>query len=327
MPTMRAAIATAEGIAFHDDVPRPVPGDHEVLVKVAAAGVNRADIGTAKATATSPFTIVGQEWAGEIVEMGKNVKGLKKGETVMCFGRSGGYAEYAVADAGWVMPFKTSDIKMEQAGVLPLALMTAHDALKTRGQLQSGQKVLVQGASSAVGIMTLQVARALGASVVAGTSRDESKYPRLTALGATLMLNSSKPDWADTLLKATDGKGVDVVVDFVSGPTVNDSMKATNVLGHIVNVGRLGGGTANFNFDLHAARRINYIGVTFRTRTIEEVREIFSEVRNDIWGAVESRKLQLPIDKVFSFAEIGKAFEHMEANKHLGKIVLSMPVA
>jgi NADPH2:quinone reductase len=95
-------------------------------------------------------------------------------------------------------------------------------------------------------------------------------------------------------------------------------------LGRIVNVGRLGGTHADFNFDLHAARRISYIGVTFRTRSIEEVREIFDEVRKDIWGAVESRKLQLPIDKVYAFDDIDKAFEHMEANKHLGKIVVTL---
>ena len=89
-------------------------------------------------------------------------------------------------------------------------------------------------------------------------------------------------------------------------------------------VSRLGGTRAEFNFDLHAARRINYIGVTFRTRTIDEIREIFDEVRKDIWGAVESRKLQLPIDKVYKFDEIGAAFAHMEANKHLGKIVVTL---
>jgi NADPH2:quinone reductase len=94
-------------------------------------------------------------------------------------------------------------------------------------------------------------------------------------------------------------------------------------LGRIVNVGRLGGTHGDFNFDLHAARRIQYIGVTFRTRGIEEIREIFKQVREDIWPAVESGKLKLPIDKVFSFADIGRAFEHMEANKHLGKIVVT----
>ena len=126
------------------------------------------------------------------------------------------------------------------------------------------------------------------------------------------------------MLKATGGKGVDLIVDQVSGPVANQNLKATTVLGRIVNVGRLGGIKGEFDFDLHAARRINYIGVTFRTRSVEEIREIFAEVRRDIWPAVESRKLQLPIDKVFAFDEIGKAFEHMEANKHLGKIVVTL---
>ena len=104
----------------------------------------------------------------------------------------------------------------------------------------------------------------------------------------------------------------------------NQNLAATKIKGRMVNVGRLGGTRAEFNFDLHAARRIHYIGVTFRTRTIEEVRAIFEEVRKDVWGAVESRKLQLPIDKVYAFSDIDKAFEHMEANKHLGKIVVTV---
>ena len=124
------------------------------------------------------------------------------------------------------------------------------------------------------------------------------------------------------MLQATSGEGVDLIVDQVSGKVASQNLKATKVRGRIVNVGRLGGTHADFNFDLHAARRINYIGVTFRTRSIEEIREIFDGVRNDIWPAVESRKLRLPIDKVFAFDDIGKAFEHMEANKHLGKIVV-----
>ena len=110
----------------------------------------------------------------------------------------------------------------------------------------------------------------------------------------------------------------------MSGKVANKNLAATKVKGRIVNVGRLGGTRSEFNFDLHAACRIHYIGVTFRTRSIEEIRDIFDEVRKDIWRAVESRKLQLPIDKVYKFDEIGKAFEHMEANKHLGKIVVTL---
>jgi NADPH2:quinone reductase len=110
----------------------------------------------------------------------------------------------------------------------------------------------------------------------------------------------------------------------VSGKTANQNLAATRVLGRIVNVGRLGGTHGDFDFDLHAARRISYIGVTFRTRSIEEIRDIFAKVKADLWPAVESGKLRLPIDKVFAFGDIAQAVEHMTANKHFGKIVLKL---
>jgi NADPH2:quinone reductase len=172
--------------------------------------------------------------------------------------------------------------------------------------------------------MAMQIAKFKGAKLVVGSSTDAVRRGRLKEFGADLAVDSSDPGWVDEVLRATGGEGVDLIVDQVSGGVANQNLKATKVKGRIVNVGRLGGTHGDFNFDLHAARRISYIGVTFRTRTIEEIREIFDEVRKDIWGAVESRKLQLPIDKVFSFDDIGKAFEHMEANKHLGKIVVTL---
>src|SRR6516165_2818597 len=146
----------------------------------------------------------------------------------------------------------------------------------------------------------------------------------------TLLLSTSIPETPSKrtpptpAFKATNGEGVDLIVDQVSGKVTSQNLAATKIKGRIVNVGRLGGTRAEFNFDLHAARRITYVGVTFRTRTIEEIREIFDEVKKDIWSAVESRRLQLPIDRVFSFDDIGRAFEHMEANKHLGKIVVTL---
>jgi len=126
------------------------------------------------------------------------------------------------------------------------------------------------------------------------------------------------------VLQATNGDCVDLIVDHVSGEVATQNLAAARIKGRIVNVGRLGGTHADFNFDLHAARRITYIGVTFRTRAIEEIREVFAEVRRDIWPAVVSRKLQLPIDRRFAFDDIGKAYEYMEANKHFGKIVVSL---
>src|SRR5580698_6488289 len=217
-----------------------------------------------------------------------------------------------------------SNMNFEEAATLPVALATMHNAVVTNGALQPGQSVLIQGASSGVGLMALQIAKLKGAKLVIGSSTDAGRRGRLKEFGADLAVDSSDPGWVKQVLDATGGEGVDLIVDQVSGKVANQSLAATKIKGRIVNVGRLGGTHADFNFDLHAARRINYIGVTFRTRTIEEIREIFDEVRKDIWPAVESRKLQMPIDRVFAFDDIGKAFEHMEANKHLGKIIVTL---
>jgi NADPH2:quinone reductase len=322
-PTMRAGIATAEGVAFHKDIPRPTPEAGQILVRVAAAGLNRADL-SAQRIKDGHVVVVGQEWAGEVTDVGAGVTNIKKGDNVMCFGRNGGYAEYAVTEAGWAWVYNPKEIKPQQAAVLPLALLTAHDALTTRGHLQKGQNVLVQGASSAVGMMTLQIARFKGATHIAGTSRDATKYDRLKELGATLMLNSSAPGWVDEVMKATEGKGAHVTVDMVSGKTVNDSVKATAILGYIVNVGRLGGGTAEFDFDQHAARRISYVGVTFRSRSTQEIADLTSKMVAEMMPAVRDGRIALAIDRAFKLEDAEQALSLMDKNGQFGKIVLTI---
>ena len=178
-------------------------------------------------------------------------------------------------------------MNFEEAATLPVALATMHNAVVTNGALQPGQTVLIQGASSGVGLMAMQIAKLKGAKLVIGSSTDATRRGRLKEFGADLAVDSNDPGWVDQVLKATNGEGVDLIVDQVSGPVANQNLKATKVKGRIVNVGRLGGTHGDFNFDLHAARRINYIGVTFRTRSIEEIRDIFTEVQKDIWPAVE----------------------------------------
>ena len=265
-------------------------------------------------------TVLGMEFAGEVVELGPDARDVKIGDRVMGSG-PGGYAEYVVTDYGRLLPVPAS-MSFEQAASLTLALTTMHNAVVTIGGLQTGQSLLVQGASSGVGLMALQIAKLKGAKLVAGSSTDQARRARLSECGADLAIDSSDPNWVEQILKATDGKGVDVIIDQVSGKTANQNLAATKILGRIVNVGRLGGTHGDFDFDLHAARRISYIGVTFRTRSIEEIREIFSRVKADIWPAVESGKLKLPIDRVFAFGDIAKAVDYMSANKHFGKIVL-----
>jgi NADPH:quinone reductase len=278
--------------------------------------------GHAHGNAGGVGAVLGMEWAGEIAELGSEARGVKIGDKVMGSGAAA-FAEYTLADHGRL--FRTpSNMNVEEAATLPVALATMHNAVVTNGALQPGQSVLIQGASSGVGLMALQIAKLKGAKIVIGSSTDATRRGRLKEFGADLAVDSSDPGWVDHVLEATGGEGVDLIVDQVSGKVANQNLAATKIKGRIVNVGRLGGTHADFNFDLHAARRINYIGVTFRTRSIEEIREIFDEVRKDIWPAVEARKLQLPIDRVFAFEDIGKAFEHMEANRHLGKIVVTL---
>ena len=306
------------------DVAKPAPKGTQVLVRVRACGLNRADLGMTKGhvhgSAGGVGTVLGMEWAGEVAELGPEAKGVKIGDKVMGSGAAA-FAEYTLADHGRLFR-APSNMNFDEACTLPVALATMHNAVVTVGGLQAGQSVMIQGASSGVGLMGLQIAKFKGAKLVIGSSTDASRRSRLKEFGADLTVDSSDPTWVDQVLQATSGEGVDLIVDQISGPVASQNLKATKVKGRIVNVGRLGGTHADFNFDLHAARRITYIGVTFRTRSIEEIREIFEQVRKDVWPAVEARKLQLPIDKVFAFDDIGKAFAHMEANKHLGKIVV-----
>jgi NADPH:quinone reductase len=322
---MKAYIYGANGAEIAD-VAKPSPKGSQVLVKVHACGLNRADLGMTKGHAHGAAggvgTVLGMEWAGEVAELGPDAKGVKVGDKIMGSGAQA-FAEYMLADHRRMFR-APSNMNFEESATLPVAITTMHNAVVTAGALQPGQTVLIQGASSGVGLMAMQIARYKGAKLVIGSSTDATRRGRLKEYGADLAVDSKDPGWVDEVLKATGGEGVDLIVDQVSGPVASQNLKATKVKGRIVNVGRLGGTHADFNFDLHAARRINYIGVTFRTRTIDEIRDIFDAVRADIWPAVEQRKLQLPIDKVYPFDEIGKAFEHMEANRHLGKIVVTM---
>jgi NADPH:quinone reductase len=324
---MKAYVYGANGAEIAD-VAKPSPKGTQVLVRVRACGLNRADLGMTKGhvhgSAGGVGTVLGMEWAGEIAEVGPDAKGVKPGDRVMGSGGAA-FAEYTLADHGRLFRIPgNANMNFEEAATLPVALATMHNAVVTNGALQPGQSVLIQGASSGVGLMAMQIAKLKGAKTVIGSSTDPMRRGRLMEFGADLAVDSRDPGWVDQVLKATGGEGVDLIVDQISGPVANQNLKATRVKGRIVNVGRLGGTHGDFNFDLHAARRINYIGVTFRTRSIEEIREIFVEVQKDIWPAVESRKLQLPIDKVFAFDDIGKAFDRMEANQHLGKIVVTL---
>jgi NADPH:quinone reductase len=322
---MKAVVARSEGVSVAE-IDSPTPKPTEVLVRVRAAALNRADLSVAAGqphgSTGGPGAVPGLEWAGEVVAVGKAVNDVHPGERVMCSG-TGGYAEYAVADHGRTLPLPAG-MSFETAATLPVALQTMHDALITQAHLQPGETVLIQGASSGVGLMGLQIARWRKASVVIGTSRSPEHRARLSEFGATLAVDTKDPNWPEQVRQATGGRGVDVIIDQVAAPVANGNLQAAAVLGRIVNVGRLGGSRGEFDFDLHATKRITYIGVTNRTRSIEEQRAITERVRADLWAAVANGQFSLPIDSQYALGEASAALARMRKNDHFGKIVLSI---
>jgi len=321
---MKAAVSSEQGLVVRD-VPAPKPKPADLLVKVKAIALNRADLGAAKGDASHGAAVgtpIGSEYSGEVIEVGAQASGFKVGDRVMCY-NPGAYAEIAVCDHGRALPIP-QNLSFEQAATLPIGLNTLHDALVTNGRLKAGESVLVQGASSGVGLLGLRIAKFKGAKLVIGSSTNPERRAKLKEFGADLAIDTSDPSWPDQVLKATDGKGVNLTVDMVSGKTVSQTMAASALLGRIVNIGRLGGMKAEFDFDLHARKRIDYVGVTFRTRTLEEIREINRLMRADLWPAVEAGTLHLPVHKTFPLAQIADALDMMKANRHFGKIAIAM---
>jgi NADPH2:quinone reductase len=321
---MRAAVLGENGVEIRD-LPKPEPKPTEVLIRVRASSLNRADLlvasGVQHGSVGGVGARIGLECAGEVEAVGAEVRDIKPGDRVMG-SAPGGFAEYVATDAGRVHRIPANNMTYEQAACFPIALQTMHNAVVTAGRLKRGETLLMQGASTGVGLMGMQIGKLMGASLVLGTSTNAQRRARLSEYGCDVALDSSDPNWPAAVKKATGGKGVDLIVDLISGGVANGNLEAAALLGRIVNVGRLGGTKGEFDFDKHALKRIDYIGVTFRTRTVEEVREINRLLRADLWPAVEAGKLALPIDKTFKLADITDALAMMKANRHFGKIVL-----
>ncbi|MGO8925259.1 MAG: zinc-binding dehydrogenase [Xanthobacteraceae bacterium] len=323
---MQAAVLGEKGVEVRD-LPKPAAKPNEVLIRVRASSLNRADLlvalGHQHGSVGGVGARLGLECSGEVEAVGSDVQGIKPGDRVMA-SAPGGFAEYVVTDAGRVHRIPGNNMSYEQAACFPVALQTMHNAVVTAGRLKRGETMLMQGASAGVGLMGMQIGKLIGASLVIGTSTNPERRARLAEFSCDLALDSSDPTWPDQVKKATGGKGVDLIVDLVSAPVANQNLEAASILGRIVNVGRLGGMKGEFDFDKHALKRIDYIGVTFRTRSAEEVREINRLMRADLWPAIEAGKLSLPIHKTFRLADITEALALMRANRHFGKVVINI---
>jgi NADPH2:quinone reductase len=317
------------GILERRDVPEPEPGRREVLIRVKATALNRADLAQrrgnypAQQTSNASAPVIGGlEAAGEIVGMGSEVTGCATGDRVMAM-CSGGYADYVTVDYRLAMPVPER-LSWEEAATIPVAYMTEHDALVTNAQLQRGESVLVNAASSGVGVAALQLAKLFGAEPVIGTSGSAEKLDALRAFGMDRGINYQQENVADAVLAITHGAGVDIVIDHIGAALFQDHMRCMALKGRLVGVGRLGGRSAEIDLDLLALKRFRLLGVTFRTRALDERIAIAQRCAADILPALADGRLRPLIDRTFPLDEALEAQGYMASNAHMGKIVLTL---
>jgi NADPH2:quinone reductase len=311
------------------DMPKPEPRPNELLVRVKATALNRADLFQRQGTyprqvkaGDGKMTIAGLEAAGEVAAMGADVVGFSIGDRVMAT-CTGGYAEFVAVDHRLAMPVPPK-LSWTEAATIPVSYMTEHNALITNAGLQSGESVLVHAASSGVGIAAIQIAKLFGAKPVIGTGSVPAKFEVLRSLGMDLGINHRTEKLADTVLAATGGRGVDVIIDHIGGPVLDENLRCMALRGRLVSVGRLAGITGELNLDLMALKRLHLIGVTFRTRTLDERIAIARACAADVLPALTDGRLRPLIDRVFPLDQALEAQAYMTTNAQLGKIVLTV---
>ena len=308
------------------DTAIPEPGPQQVLVKMRAASLNRGEFivghglqkaGTAKA--------IGMEGAGEIVKLGSGISGVsgfKLGQRVM--GRcAGAFAEYALMDVPEMMAVP-AHLSWEEAASIPLTFIVVHDMLVSLGKLKAGEWLLVTGISSGVGVAALQAAKALGAKVI-GTSGSQEKLDRLKPLGLDIGLCTRTPDFCDAVLKATDGKGVNLVVNTVGGSVFAECVRAMAFEGRLATVGYVDG-VLKGEMDIQAlhSKRLTLFGVSNKLRNATQRASGVAGFVADLLPVISAAGFRPVIDKVFPFDQLAEAKAYMESNQHLGKIVLAM---
>ncbi len=304
------------------DVEALVPGAGQMLVRVRAASLNRGEFilnhGLHKPGAPKP---IGIEAAGIVVACGAGVTAFKPGDRVM--GRCpGAFAEYGLMDEREAMPVPAR-LTFEQASSIPLVFLVVHDMLVLQGRLQPGQWVLIPGVSSGVGVASLLMAKALGAKVI-GTSGSQEKLDRLLALGLDVGLCTRQPDFHDAVMKATGGNGVNLVVNTVGGSVFAECIRCMAFEGRLATVGYVDN-TLKAEIDIEAlhAKRLTLFGVSNKLRSADQRAEFVPAFKAHILPLMEAGHMTPVVDRVFPFEQMEQAKAFMDANQHLGKIVLS----
>ncbi|NDZ78239.1 zinc-binding dehydrogenase [Streptomyces sp. SID10853] len=324
--TMRALIG---GIGPHWQIrerPVPQPGPGEVLIRTVAVATNNADIGML--AESDPINgghgrefIAGFEYAGEIAAVGEGVDTWATGDAVMGSTPSS-FAEYTIADHRFVLPIPEG-VDPATACALPTGLLTEHGSLVKAG-FTTGQSVLVTGASTGIGLIGAQMAKALGASQVIGTTRSADKRELLTAVGVDTTVITSEADLTEAVLAATGGQGVDVVLDHVAGQTFAQCLPATKHDGHIVNIGRLAGPASTIGIDHLSYRHLTVHGVSFGFTRTREMSTVIAGLLPQVMPAVARGDIRPVIDQTLPWTEHAKASGLLRAGGLRGKIVMTL---
>jgi NADPH:quinone reductase len=317
-------VSDAGAVIERRDVPRPEPGPAQVLVRMQAAALNRGEFIAGHGLHSKPGAKrIGMEGAGEIAALGAGVSDLKIGDRVM--GRcAGAFSEYALMDLRDVhsVPKNISD---EEAAVIPVVYDLAYDLLVLHGKIGANEWVLVNGVSSGVGVASLQLAKALGAKVI-GTSGSSAKLARLRELGLDVPICTRKPDFHDAAMQATGGAGVQIVINTVGGTVFAEEIRCMGFQARLGMVGYVDG-VLNAQIDLEAlhAKRLILFGASNKMRTPEQRAASGPGFRKDVLPLLAEGRIKPVVDRVFPFEQLEQARDHMQADRHLGKIVLAMP--
>jgi NADPH2:quinone reductase len=316
---MRAVEITQPGgpeVLKPADRPKPVPKENEILVRVAAAGVNRPDVLQRMGNYPVPpgaSDIPGLEVAGEIVGSGERVCALVAG---------GGYAEYCAVPEAQALPIPKG-LTPVQAASLPETFFTVWSNVYDRAKLAPGESLLVQGGTSGIGVTAIQMARALGNRVFATAGSDE-KCAACVRLGAAEAFNYKTQDFEKEVLRATGGKGVNVILDMVGGDYVPRELKCLAEDGRLVFIAYLRGPKTELNIDTVMRRRLTITGSTLRPRPVEFKGAIARSLREKVWPLIEAGRIKPEVYKTFPLEQAAEAHRLMESSQHIGKIVLTL---
>lgn len=304
--------------------PVPQPGAGQVLIHVAAAGVNRADILQREGKyppAPGMTDVIGLEVSGEIVAVGEGVTSWKKGDMVCALLQGGGYAEYAIADAVCCLPIPEG-VSIVDAAALPEVAFTVYSNLITAGKLQPNETVLIHAGASGVGTFAIQLAHAMGARVIT-TVGTEEKQIFCTSLGAELAINYRREDFVPAVMNHTAGEGVDVILDVLGGSSTVRNMDLLKTGGRLIVIACPEGAKAQINLVKLMQKRLHLCGTTLRSRPLAEKAEIAAHLKAEVWPLFASGKLQPIVFQKLKLTESHVAHRLLESRQHIGKVILT----